>query len=99
MLTVVGQHVTSRAERPPCDIAFLKLTDESRRLLFSFRRNDPIDCAADTQTGEFGKASSAFRVHANSRCDLFDGAIAVNYHFVPCVPLVPYVPFDEWDIC
>ena len=77
MIAIVGEHVAAGAERSPADARLVQLMNDRRRLLFGVGRDDPIDRAADTQTGQLGKALSTLRAHSQSRRDLFERPIAL----------------------
>ena len=63
-------------KRAPADSRLVHFMDERRSLCFRFRRQDPINCAADAQTRQLRKTLAAFSAHAESRCDLLERGIA-----------------------
>ena len=77
MLGVVGEHVAAGTERTPADARLVQFVYDRRRLFFSFRRDDPVDRAADAQTRQFGKPAPAFGAHAEPGGDLFERSVAV----------------------
>src|SRR5687768_14526960 len=76
MIVIVGKDVASRSQRTPTDTRLVQLMNNRRRLLFGFRRDDPIDRTADAQAGEFCETASAFGAHAEPRGDLFERLVA-----------------------
>src|SRR5689334_10769820 len=77
MIVVVSQHVAAGAEWAPADPRLVQLMNNSRRLRFRFRRNHPIDRAADTQTRQLREALATLRAHAEPGRDLFERAVTL----------------------
>src|SRR5690242_1146623 len=76
MIVVVRQHVAAGTEWTPTNPRLIQFVNNSRRLFFGFRRNHPIDRAADTQTRQLRESLPALSAHADSRGDLFQRAVA-----------------------
>ena len=76
MIVIVGEDVAARAQWTPTDTRLVQLVNNRRRLLFGFRRDDPIDRATDAQAGELGETATAFGAHAKPGGDLFERLVA-----------------------
>ncbi len=79
MSTVISQNIAARSERPPCDFFLFQPVHQGRGLLFSQRRQHPIDRAAYAQAGQFGETLAAFGAHAQVCRDLFNRRVALSW--------------------
>src|SRR5688572_7635876 len=77
MIAVTGKYVATGAEWTLTDTRLVQRVYDCCRFLSGVRRDDPVNRAAYTQTGQLGKPTPTLSADAESRGNLFDRTVTL----------------------